>query len=633
MGNGSTTLEATMRLEISQLQTALAKSSAEVAKFKANLKKEGAGLGDSLFGGIQRQFGDLLPALGVAAAVGGFKAITNSMDDLADTALRLNESTEMIQRVTHASEILAGVNAEGLTKSFLKLEKSLGDLENEAATKALNDLGISAEKLAAAPLDEKILMMSDAFQKARATGTGYNDILDLLGKSAGELIPMFMQTRETIQGMFDDAHIVPDEEVQRLAALNDQIDGFVAKLKGWGTEITAGVVNWIQDFGEAWDYMRIMTTDFFSVLLDTGSLDKAHAHIQGILELRQEAIDQENAAKAAAGDAAKPQLGKRGATSEAKDTDTKAKAESAKLAKDEADQAERIGKKAMDNAKLQQAIAEDKMSIDGKIAAIQERMAKAKENEAKAAAYQDTEGQLDAENQRLELQRELNRLTAEKTHADQESAEACQKMADDEEKQAQEAAKVTAERQKQVKANQAARESVMMDMAVLRLRARGQDKKADKIERNNRIKEYAADFRQKGFSKEFAEQQARERADLEDALERRRNGLPAHIYRRRGYDKKMGSDGGGGLSEFALLQKKSRHGKSSVESHDYFNDLSSRGSSDRKIPVRAMSEGSGSLADRAVRAVGAQDASETQDTSGKEIGAKILGLLEKLAGS
>ena len=283
----------------------------------------------------------------------------------------------------------------------------------------------------------------------------------------------------------------------------------------------------------------------------------------------------------------------------------------------------------MDNAKLQQAIAEDKMSIDGKIAAIQERMAKAKENEAKAAAYQDTEGQLDAENQRLELQRELNRLTAEKTHADQESAEACQKMADDEEKQAQEAAKVTAERQKQVKANQAARESVMMDMAVLRLRARGQDKKADKIERNNRIKEYAAVQTQ--LATVTAEQQARERADLEDALERRRNGLPAHIYRRRGYDKKMGSDGGGGLSEFAILQKKSRHGKSSVESHDYFNDLSNRGSS--MIPARAMGEGSGSLADRAVRAVGAQDASETQDTSGKEIGAKILGLLEKLAGS
>ena len=629
MGNGSTTLEATMRLEISQLQTALAKSSAEVAKFKANLKKEGAGLGDSLFGGIQRQFGDLLPALGVAAAVGGFKAITNSMDDLADTALRLNESTEMIQRVTHASEILAGVNAEGLTKSFLKLEKSLGDLENEAATKALNDLGISAEKLAAAPLDEKILMMSDAFQKARATGTGYNDILDLLGKSAGELIPMFMQTRETIQGMFDDAHIVPDEEVQRLAALNDQIDGFVSKLKGWGTEITAGVVSWTQQIGEGLGGYIGVTSEFFKSLLDTGSVEQAQAHVQGILDMRQEAIDQEAAAKAAAGGSNKPQLGKRGATSEAKDTDTKAKAESAKLAKDEADQAERIGKKAMDNAKLQQAIAEDKMSIDGKIAAIQERMAKAKENEAKAAAYQDTEGQLDAENQRLELQRELNRLTAEKTHADQESAEACQKMADDEEKQAQEAAKVTAERQKQVKANQAARESVMMDMAVLRLRARGQDKKADKIERNNRIKEYAAVQTQ--LATVTAEQQARERADLEDALERRRNGLPAHIYRRRGYDKKMGSDGGGGLSEFAKLQKKSRHGKSSVESHDYFNDLSNRGSS--MIPARAMGEGSGSLADRAVRAVGAQDASETQDTSGKEIGAKILGLLEKLAGS
>ena len=608
-----------MKLEISQLQTALAKSSAEVAKFKARLKKDGAGLGDSLFGGIQKQFGDLLPALGVAAAVGGFKAITNSMDDLADTALRLNESTEMIQRVTHASEILASVDAEGLTKSFLKLEKSLGDLDNEAATKALADLGISAEKLAKAPLDEKILMMSDAFQKARATGTGYNDILDLLGKSAGELIPMFMQTRETIQGMFDDAHIVPDEEVQRLAALNDQIDSFVAKLKGWGTEITAGVVSWTQAIREGLGNYIGLTAEVFNALLETGSIEQAQAHIQGILDLRQEAIDQEAAAKAAAGGANKPQLGKRGATSEAKEATTKAQQEAAKLAKQEEDQNERIGKKAADNAKLQLDLAEEKLPIEGKIAALQERLAKAREMEAKAAAYQDVEGRLDAEKQRLEIQRELNHLTAEKAHADRESADECDRAAKADHDQAVEAAKVPDEKRKQVKQNQAAREQLMMDMAELRLRARGKDKEADKLERNRRIKEYEADFLKQGASPEFAKQQAREKADLEDKLDRRSNGQPGHIYGRRGPGKRMGSPGGGGLNEFHRMQR-----------GDYNNPLDQRGT-DRR-PARGMyGLDEGSLADRAARANGAQDARENQSTSGKNIGEKILSILEKLA--
>lgn len=618
MGN-STTLEATMRLEISQLQTALAKSSAEVAKFKVNLKKEGAGLGDSLFGGLQRQFGDLLPAMGIAAAVGGFKAITNSMDDLADTALRLNESTEMIQRVTHASEILAGVNAEGLTKSFLKLEKALGDLDNEAATKALADLGINAEKLAKAPLDEKILMMSDAFQKARATGSGYNDILDLLGKSAGELIPMFMQTRETIQGMFDDAHIVPDEEVQRLAALNDQIDGFVAKLKGWGTEITAGLVSWTTKIGEGLGNIVGTEVAFFQKLLETGDFEAATEHVQGILALRQEAIDQEAAAKDAASSANKTPAGKRGATTEAKEAATKAQQEAAKLAKQEETQNERIGKKAAENAKLQLDLAEEKLPIEGKIAALQERLAKAKEMEAKALAYQDIEGQLDAEKQRLELQHELNRLIVEKAHADRESADECARMVEAEKKQALEAAKVTAERQKQARQNQAARKIIMLDMEVLRLRARGKDKQADKLEREKRIAEYAAELRKNGASKEFAEQQARERADLEDKLERRRNGQPGHIYGRRGPGKKMGSPGGGGLDEFNKMQKK-----------DYSNPLDGRGTS--KIPWRGFGGDGGSLADRAARPVNAQDARENQDAAGITMVGKILGILEKLAG-
>ena len=136
----SASLEASLRLEIAQYQASLAKAKGDAQKFKDAIKKTGNGLGGDLFGKLQGQFGGLLPAMGISAVVGGFKHITNSMDDLADTALRLNESTEVIQRVGYASEILAGVNAEGLTTSFLKLEKALGDIENSAAIEALLDV-------------------------------------------------------------------------------------------------------------------------------------------------------------------------------------------------------------------------------------------------------------------------------------------------------------------------------------------------------------------------------------------------------------------------------------------------------------------------------------------------------------
>lgn len=188
----------------------------------------------------------LLPAIGVGATVAGFKAITGGMDDLLDTSLRLNESAEMIQKVEYASKLLASVDADGLTKSFLRLEKSLSDVENPAANEALKSFGITAEQLTRLPLDEKIFALSDAFKAARASGTGFKDISDLIGKSAGDLIPMLVQTRETIQGLYDNAKIIPDSEVQRLADLNDELDAFGSRVKGVATEASAAVVSNVQ---------------------------------------------------------------------------------------------------------------------------------------------------------------------------------------------------------------------------------------------------------------------------------------------------------------------------------------------------------------------------------------------------
>ncbi len=185
----------------------------------------------------------MLPAVGVGATVAGFKHITNEMDDLLDTSLRLNESAEMIQKVEYASKLLASVDADGLTKSFLRLEKALSDVENPAANEALKNLGITGDRLARMGLDEKIFALSEAFQKARESGTGFKDISDLIGKSAGDLVPMLVQSREAIQSLFDEAHIVPDSEVQRLADLNDLLDGFTARTKSVATEAAAVVVS------------------------------------------------------------------------------------------------------------------------------------------------------------------------------------------------------------------------------------------------------------------------------------------------------------------------------------------------------------------------------------------------------
>lgn len=214
--------------DISDLQAKLKQAGSSITSFGAKTRSGLSGIFDSVGEGIN----GLLPAMGLAAVVGRVKGLMNDMDDLADTALRLGESTETLQRVEYATTLLSGVDLDGVTTSFLRLEKSLGDVENVAAGKALENYGITAEGLARLPLDEKIVTIAEAFQDARATGTGYNDLLDLLGKSAGDLIPLFEQSGAAIREAFADAPVVLDGTVQRIAAMNDQVDAFVAKQKG-----------------------------------------------------------------------------------------------------------------------------------------------------------------------------------------------------------------------------------------------------------------------------------------------------------------------------------------------------------------------------------------------------------------
>ena len=222
----SASLEASLRLDIAQYQEQLAKARGEAKKFRDQLKSDsgkGGGMG-SLLGGAGDAIKGMLPAVGVAAIVSGTRAILSEMDDLADASLRLGESTETLQRVQYASKILAGVDLDGVTGSFLKLEKALGDVENAAASKALENYGVSAESLTRLPLDEKMIVLAEAFQKARADGTGYNDLLALLGKSAGDLIPLLEQSGETLRSTFDGAPVIDEATVQRMAEMNDKLE-------------------------------------------------------------------------------------------------------------------------------------------------------------------------------------------------------------------------------------------------------------------------------------------------------------------------------------------------------------------------------------------------------------------------
>ncbi len=228
----------------------------------------------SVFSGAMGSLGGgLLAGIGV----GAIKQSLNAFDDLADTSLRLNESVEVLQRVGFAAEILAGVDLEGLTSQFLRLEKSLGEVGNEKASEALANLGISAESLARLPLDEKILVLSKAFQQARESGTGYNDVLALMGKSAGQLIPLLSTSADEIRNLMDSANVVNDAGVANLAELNDRVDAFLTNTKaGFGAvlAIGAGLAKTVENYFQPGADLAGAFADAFADEGDNGDAER-----------------------------------------------------------------------------------------------------------------------------------------------------------------------------------------------------------------------------------------------------------------------------------------------------------------------------------------------------------------------
>lgn len=211
-------------------------NAAAVERGLSGLERRISGFGAS----VGKSMPNLTGMLGLGAVGAAIKGTLGEFDDLADTALKLNESTEVIQRVKFAAD-QAGTSIDGVAGAALKLEKALGDVENTKAAEALAHLGITGQSLAEMSLDEKMIALSGAFEQARATGTGYNDIVDLMGKSAGELIPLLSAGKEGLEAMFANAPVLADSAVQNMAAMNDKVDGFVARTKaGFGALIALG---------------------------------------------------------------------------------------------------------------------------------------------------------------------------------------------------------------------------------------------------------------------------------------------------------------------------------------------------------------------------------------------------------
>ena len=154
--------------------------------------------------------------------------MAREVDGIADAAARLGEDSESLQVVSGAFE-LAGVKAEVLQASLLKLNKKIGDATagGTDAAKAFDAFGLKAGDLARMPLEERMVALAAATHQLGSKSAQTAGLMRLLEEGGAALIPAFEGGGEAVMAAFGEvreAGVISSEFVAQAAEMNDQFD-------------------------------------------------------------------------------------------------------------------------------------------------------------------------------------------------------------------------------------------------------------------------------------------------------------------------------------------------------------------------------------------------------------------------
>lgn len=208
----------TLGLDARQVKTGLDGARREVEKFGQTTKKTLAAATTGRFAGAGKSIAGALAGIAIGSKV---KSTVDEYARLADLANRLGVSAESLQRVGIAAE-QSGTDAETAARGLTLLTKALDNPDNKKAAEAFEELGINLGELRAADSFQQVRMLSTAFQKAQSTGTGFAAIMDLLGKSGAELIPLLRMTSGELDKIAGTS-IISNDQIAQIAKLDDRM--------------------------------------------------------------------------------------------------------------------------------------------------------------------------------------------------------------------------------------------------------------------------------------------------------------------------------------------------------------------------------------------------------------------------
>ncbi len=184
-----------------------------------------------------KRMGPLIAALGAGAVIGKLKRTVATLDDIGKTADKMGLTTDALQELRAVAES-AGVSQAKLDSSMERFNKRLGEaqLGGGAAAKMLKTLGLEADQLAAAGLDDALGQVADKIAAIASPTERAAAAAALFGREGVAMVNLMREGSAGMDKMRQEARdlgIVIDENLVRGA------EGAQTKLDLMGRVISA----------------------------------------------------------------------------------------------------------------------------------------------------------------------------------------------------------------------------------------------------------------------------------------------------------------------------------------------------------------------------------------------------------
>lgn len=185
-------------------------------------------------------------ALSLGGIVAGLEGLIQKYSKLEEMSQKFGTSAVTLQKLGGAAK-LDDIEVGALAKTMAKLTVAADKAAK--STKEHGDkfkaLGIDAKSFAALDMDQKLVALSAAFQRANADGEGAHKMLGLLGARGAAIIPLLARGPEKLNEEMAKTPALGDAAVRQMKALGD-----IAKETGQiFTKVGLGIADFMRDVG------------------------------------------------------------------------------------------------------------------------------------------------------------------------------------------------------------------------------------------------------------------------------------------------------------------------------------------------------------------------------------------------